>query len=171
MQWLNRSPQYGSFWAWPDAGRASDQVVTQPATPKVRRTATPRATPASQGGGVVVRHPVHHTQISPAPKPKTCINAQPLSLWQRRDWKPKGHTLYGYFRVKGIGAVKGEIHNYRSRKPSFYVIDPPTIYSHQDCFHRKDAGRWWVHFNTLPGLDAGIVAVEKIMADALKRRT
>lgn len=172
-RWLDTPPQYASFWC--------SSVATRPRANKIKNTPHPSATirptvsaatisPSRGGGAVVVPRTTPQTKINPAPKPRASITAQPVLLWEQRKWTPTGNNLHGYFRVKGIGAVKGEIHNYRSREPHFFVINPPEIYSHRECFHPKGNGRWWIHFNRLPGVDAGIFAVEAIMADALRRR-
>lgn len=100
----------------------------------------------------------------------TQVTAQAIPLWQKRQWQKRGRSLYGYFRTP-LGAVKGRIDAASSRYPQFFVVKPPKSlksHSHSACFRHRGNGTYWIHFNGhMSSVDAGIVAVERILAQCL----
>ncbi len=117
---------------------------------------------------------VHISRCPPVPIRRLRLVHIPASrnpLWQDRHWVKQGTRLIGAFRTE-FGSVAGEI-RMENGSPSYYLVNPPQALlkgSHGACFRRRRGNRYWVHFaNHISGnIDAGIVAVEALLAQAFR---
>jgi hypothetical protein len=95
------------------------------------------------------------------------------ALWDVRGWKRQGDRLEGAFRTPR-GSFVGEVILHGRGQPEFYILNPPEGLlkgSHGSCFRSRRNGRYWVHFGRASyDVDAGIVAIEKLIARALEPR-
>lgn len=93
------------------------------------------------------------------------------SLSEVRGWRRTGRKLFGAYRVPRRGSFAGEISLKNIRKPEFYIVNPPKQMlsgPHRACFRPRGGGRYLVHFGkSSPEVDSGIVAIEKMIAEAL----
>jgi hypothetical protein len=108
-------------------------------------------------------------------RPRTSNNALRVErnrspLWQTRGWRRVGATLQGAYRTPR-GSFMGEVDLANPYHPQFFITNPPKALlkgSHQACFRRRGGGKYYVHFGIeSPELDAGIVAIEKLLVQAL----
>jgi hypothetical protein len=101
-------------------------------------------------------HPIARTQVVVEPKYRP--------YWQMQDWTPDGDRLIGEYKTP-LGSFVGYVNNYRSRRPQFFIVNPPKQLSrhpHHACFQRKGNGHSWVHFGTKPrNPDSGIREIER----------
>jgi len=92
--------------------------------------------------------------------------------WEQKGWKPNGDRLIGFYETP-MGLFQGYIEDWRSRRPQFYIIKPPRelrYHNHWACFREKGNNLFWVHFGETPtNPDAGILEIEKVLAEALSR--
>ena len=100
------------------------------------------------------------------------VRANPLPYHLEQGWKKKGRFYQGYYRCQRRGAFRGEIEERFNGDFKFYIFDPPEAIltgSHKACFTNVGTGRYHIHFG-LDGksLDAGIMAVERILYQSLK---
>jgi hypothetical protein len=106
-----------------------------------------------------------------APGGRIQVRADRRPLWETRCWRQRGRWLVGAFRTP-LGSVAGEIFT-EGEIPEFYIINPPKALlsgGHGACFRWRRPGRYFVHFASFsPDIDAGIVAVEKLIVAALKQ--
>ena len=142
-------------------GSIVTSVTTRPA-PRV----VIRPLPRSASSPVLTVRPTHRVQ------PRTVRPVQ-RPYWELQHWRFNGSALVGFYRTP-FGSYAGRIENARSRNPSFYIFNPPGAlrgHPHWICFHHKGNGRYWIHFSPAPPTpDAGILEVEKVLAEALSRR-
>jgi hypothetical protein len=93
-------------------------------------------------------------------------------IWVSKHWVPKGTQLHGFYRTR-FGSFRGVIDRFDTLRPDFYVLNPPPElreHSHWPCFHKRGEGVFCVHFDPAPpNADAGILAIEQVLADALAR--
>jgi hypothetical protein len=132
------------------------------APPPVRQTARPAA------GKVCV----HSPPVSQSSR-GTHIRADSRPLWQLRGWRQvSSEKLVGAFRVPKVGSYAGEILLTRGR-PDYFLLSPPKSLlrsSHGPCFRVREPGKYWVHFSQASSdIDSGLVAVEGLLAEALKK--
>lgn len=117
--------------------------------PRVARPAT-----AQQEGPIIIR---------PVRRP----------YWEQRHWQPRGNRLRGFYQTPH-GSFQGYVDNWRSRNPVFYIIKPPPQLRHHPhwaCFRKRGANLFWIHFaEQPPDPDAGILEMEKVLAEALANR-
>jgi hypothetical protein len=102
----------------------------------------------------------------------THIRADTRPLWQLRGWQRAAPgRLVGAFRVPKLGSYAGEI-IVTHGSPDFFLISPPNSLlqgAHGSCFRPREPGRYWVHFSqSSSDIDSGLVAVEGLLAAALK---
>lgn len=106
----------------------------------------------------------------------SAVRVQPRGrpLWQHRRWEPRGNTLHGFYRT-ALGTFEGEIQQYRSSRPLFFIMAPPPElrrHEHWICFHATGPNRFWVHLTPKPrDPDTGIREIERILIEALSRRS
>ncbi|REJ71275.1 MAG: hypothetical protein DWQ34_00910 [Planctomycetota bacterium] len=114
---------------------------------------------------------------TPVPRPagngRLQVDRDRRSLWEIRGWTRNGNRLTGAFRTPK-GSFVGEVALKRRGAPEFYIINPPEGLlrgSHGPCFRSRGGGKYWVHFGLAnPDVDAGIVAIEKLIVRALSGR-
>ena len=119
---------------------------------------------------------VRSRQVSslPAPPPRGSrgirVERDRRPLRELRGWRKKGKKLIGAFRTPR-GSMVGEISMAKIHRPEFFVINPPKSLlsgDHSACFRRRGGGKYYVHFGIhSPEVDAGILAVERLLAQAL----
>lgn len=99
------------------------------------------------------------------------------SLTEVRGWKRDGNRLIGAYRTPR-GSFVGEISLTHPSNPEFFILNPPESLltgRHASCFRKRNSGkqgdRYFVHFGlSNPDIDAGIVAIEKLIAQALVKK-
>lgn len=91
-------------------------------------------------------------------------------LWQVRGWRREGHRLIGAYRTPR-GSFLGEIDVVNKGRPHFFIKNPPAGLlkgGHSACFRKRGGGVYFVHMGVQsPEIDAGIVAIEKLIAQVL----
>ncbi|MHB8860948.1 MAG: hypothetical protein ACYC6N_00990 [Pirellulaceae bacterium] len=91
-------------------------------------------------------------------------------LWQLRGWRRAGQQLIGAYRTPR-GSFVGEIDTSRNGRPQFFITKPPQSLlngAHAACFRPRGRGTYFVHMAVdSPEIDAGIVAIEKLIAKAI----
>lgn len=101
---------------------------------------------------------------------RTRIRPDGRQLWQVRGWRQEGTKLIGAFRTPR-GSFAGEISLANRLQPEFFIRNPPPAIlrgSHGACFRSRGGDKYFVHFGKAsPEIDAGIVAIEKLVAGAL----
>lgn len=97
---------------------------------------------------------------------------QGQKYWQEQRWRFTGTQLKGYYRTH-YQSFKGVIDLFDSGRHRYHVHRPPPQlrqHPHWICFRLKGNGLYWVHFATIPqDVDAGIVAIERILHESLER--
>ena len=90
--------------------------------------------------------------------------------WQLRHWERKGDRLTGFYRTPG-GTYEGYILHPNAPRPEFFIKNPPAAlkrHHHWICFHAVSKDSYSIHFSPAPpNPDAGILAVEKVLSEAL----
>lgn len=102
------------------------------------------------------------------------VRPSPLAYYLERGWERVGRVYHGYYRCR-LGAFKGEIEERPGGNLKFYIFDPPEeIFSgpHAPCFTHLNNDRYHIHFkiDAQKSLDAGIMSVERLLYQSLKRR-
>ena len=117
-----------------------------------------KAQPSQTAGGR--RGPV--VQVRPDSRP----------YWQTQGWRKRGRTITGYYRTER-GSYSGKI-VFEYGQPQFYIHNPPAAIfesRHHACFNDRKDGWYWVHFSKSSQTpDAGIVAIEAVLFEALSNR-
>lgn len=135
---------------------------------RTTQSASANSTSTAQKPRVIAR-PVRRAQPKPG---RIAVQPRAIPYWQTRGWRRDGRVLKGAYRT-ARQSVAGEIQLDASNRPSFFIIDPPAgVLSgpHGACFRARGDGRFWVHFNCGEDIDAGILAIEGIVATALGLR-
>ena len=117
-------------------------------------------------------------ESSPTPRVGKPVRAKvrPVgrTLWEHRHWEPRGNVLHGFYRTP-LGSFEGEIQQYRSSCPRFFISSPPPVlhgHEHWICFHETEDDRFWVHLAPKPkDPDTGIREIERFLIEALSRRS
>jgi hypothetical protein len=120
--------------------------------------------------------PIHIPPRQPQPIRRLRLVHIPASrspLWQDRRWIKKGRRFEGAYRTE-FGSIAGEI-RIEDGTPSYYILNPPKNLltgSHGACFRPRGSGKYWVHFaeHSSGNIDAGILAVEALLAQALRQQ-
>ena len=90
-----------------------------------------------------------------------------------KGWQKVGRVYQGYYRCR-LGAFRGQIQERFNGDYKFYIFDPPEVVltgSHKACFTNVGVGRYHIHFGVnSEDLDSGIMAVERLLYQSLKRR-
>jgi len=98
-------------------------------------------------------------------------NSLPYHL--EKGWQKIGRVYQGYYRCR-LGAFRGQIEERFSGDYKFYIFDPPQQAlsgSHKACFTNNGGNRYHIHFGVnSENLDSGIMAVERLLYQNLKRR-
>jgi hypothetical protein len=98
------------------------------------------------------------------------IRPRTAPYWEERGWRLVGTNLVGEYRTPR-GTCAGTISKAGSPRPEFFIHNPPAAlqeHDHWACFSDVGGGRYSIHFNPHPPFpDAGIVAVERVLAEAL----
>lgn len=101
------------------------------------------------------------------------VRPNPLPYHLEKGWKKVGRVYQGYYRCR-LGAFRGQIDERPSGDYKFYIFDPPEAVltgSHKDCFTNVGVGRYHIHFGVnSENLDSGIMALERLLFQSLKRR-
>lgn len=101
------------------------------------------------------------------------VRPSPLPYHLEKGWQKNARVYQGYYRCR-LGAFRGQIEKRFNGDYKFYIFDPPEAVltgSHKACFTNVGAGRYHVHFGVNSGdLDSGIMAVERLLYQSLKRR-
>ena len=101
------------------------------------------------------------------------VRPNPLPYHLEKDWQKVGRVYQGYYRCR-LGAFRGQIEERFNGDYKFYIFDPPEAVltgSHKACFTNVGAGRHHIHFGVnSENLDSGIMAVERLLYQSLKRR-
>jgi len=101
------------------------------------------------------------------------VRPNPSPYHLEKGWQKNGRVYQGYYRCR-LGAFRGQIEERFNGDYKFYIFDPPEavlIGSHKACFTNLGADRYHVHFGVNSGnLDSGIMAVERLLYQSLKRR-
>ncbi len=101
------------------------------------------------------------------------VRASPLPYHLEKGWQKTGRAHRGYYRCR-LGAFRGEIEQRPGGDFKFYIFNPPEAVlsgPHKACFTDLGAGRYHVHFGVnSEDLDGGIMAVERLLYQNLKRR-
>lgn len=101
------------------------------------------------------------------------VQADDRPLWEIKGWKRDGDRLRGAYRLAGLRSFAGEIDISDSRRPLFFITSPPprSIFEgrHAGCFRKRGKGRYYIHLGiSNPTIDSGLVAVEKLLAQAVR---
>ena len=111
---------------------------------------------------IIIRRPRKRKSI--AIRPRTA------PYWEERGWRLVGTDLVGEYWTPR-GSCAGTIRKPRSARPEFFIHNPPTAlqnHNHWACFSNVGGGRYSIHFNPHPPFpDAGILAVEQVLAEAM----
>lgn len=117
----------------------------------------------------VVRRP---TVVRPPQASRIFVRPIDRPYWELKHWHFKGNDLVGFYRTP-YGSYEGYIKHPNCLRPEFYIVDPPVelrAHPHWICFHHIGGNRYSIHFSPPPpNPDAGIVEVEKVLAEALSR--
>ncbi len=101
------------------------------------------------------------------------VRPSPLPYHLEKGWKKERKIYLGYYRCR-LGAFRGQIEERFSGDYKFYIFDPPQQAlngSHKACFTIAGIGRYHIHFGVnSEDLDSGIMAVERLLYQSLKRR-
>ncbi len=135
--------------------------------------------PVATGGGTKLRPAERRNgqqrakvrSVSPSANGRVAVRPNHRPYWVLRGWRRVGNKLVGAYRTR-LGSFAGEIELGHSGRAMFFIINPPgevRTGPHGACFRRRHGERFWIHFNRGYGVDGGILAVEAIIADALKR--
>lgn len=130
-------------------------------------TGKPAVKQRPAGNGVHVRSSCgQHAGVSG----RVSVERDRRSLWELRGWKRSGQRLLGAYRTPR-GSYVGEVALVGNHHPQFYIVNPPAGLLkgvHGACFRARGNGKFFVHFGlSNPDVDAGIVAIEKLIAGAL----
>jgi len=91
-------------------------------------------------------------------------------FWDVEHWRVNGDRLVGYYRTP-YGSFEGVITQWRSPRPQLEIVGPPQELrdsAHWPCFQPVGNNHYAIHFSPPPpNPDAGIVAVEAVLAEAL----
>jgi hypothetical protein len=102
---------------------------------------------------------------------RVVVGADDRPVWQIKNWKRDGNWLHGAYRLSNLRSFAGSIDISDPYRPEFYITSPPASVlegDHAACFRKRGDGRFFVHFGlSNPSIDAGVVAVEKLLAQAL----
>lgn len=111
--------------------------------------------------------------VRPLPRARAVITPKFRPYWELMHWAVQGDQLVGRYQTPD-GSAGGYIKQFRHPRPQFYIVDPPMqlrSHPHWPCFHSIGANQFGIHFNPAPpNPDAGILEVEKVLAEALKPR-
>ena len=101
------------------------------------------------------------------------VRPNPLPYHLEQGWAKRLRFYQGYYRTRQ-GSFRGEISERSGGDYKFYIFDPPEAVltgSHKACFTNVGAGRYHIHFGVnSESLDSGIMAVERLLFQSLKRR-
>lgn len=101
------------------------------------------------------------------------VRPNPLPYHLEKGWQKTKKVHHGYYRCR-LGAFKGEIEERPGGDYKFYIFNPPEEVlngSHAPCFTQVGNNRYHVHFGVnSENLDSGIMAVERLLYQSLKRR-
>lgn len=107
---------------------------------------------------------------------RVVVEADTRPLYESKGWRREGNRLVGAYRLAGRRSFAGEIDLANPHHPSFYITNAPKSVlngDHAACFRRRGRNRYLVHFARTGGgdVDAGIVAVEKLLHAALNEES
>lgn len=101
------------------------------------------------------------------------VRPNPQAYHLERGWKKTGRIYHGYYRTK-LGSFKGQVEERFNGDYKFYIFNPPEAIfdgSHAPCFTHVGNNRYHVHFGVNSNdLSGGIMAVERLLYQSLKRR-
>lgn len=101
------------------------------------------------------------------------VRPNPLPYHMEKGWQKTGRVYHGYYRTR-LGAFKGEIEERPGGDHKFYIFDPPEEVlngPHTPCFTHVGNNRYHIHFRIdARSLDAGVMSVERLLYQSLKRR-
>lgn len=166
---LKLADWYGRYcaWVWRTMPKESapKHFVESPRQVKVSRKAskTKFQNHNFQGRG----------RIYPSLYRKVDARPSPLPYHLEKGWQKSGRVYQGYYRCR-LAACKGQIEERFNGDYKFFIFNPPQEVlsgSHSACFTDAGGGRYHVHFGVDGrSLDAGIMAVERILYQNLNRR-
>lgn len=92
-------------------------------------------------------------------------------LWELRGWRREGNRLVGAYRTPR-GSFVGVIDLVNKKRVHFFIWNPPPGLlngDHSACFRKRGKkGMYFVHMGVeSPEIDAGIVAIENLIARAI----
>lgn len=119
------------------------------------------------------RQITHRKKVNEIIDVRKVVRPNPLPYHLEKGWQKIGRVHHGYYRCR-LGAFKGEIEERPGGDYKFYIFEPPQKIltgSHKACFTNNGGNRYHVHFGVnSENLDSGIMAVERLLYQSLKRR-
>lgn len=104
---------------------------------------------------------------------KICdVRVNRLAYHKEQGWVKVGHLYKGYYRCRWA-AFKGEIKEMATGEHKYFIYNPPMQVltgPHKACFTDIGNGRYHIHFALISeNIDAGIMAVERLLTESLSR--
>jgi len=114
------------------------------------------------------------TIVAPQTRRRTArVRRDPTTYWQDKGWIKSRDTYNGFFSVNGQ-RWPGVIKWHKLGLRDCHISNPPAglwEHLHASCFSHIGKGKYSVHFTRQPQtVDAAIVTVERILAEATGRR-
>ncbi len=151
---------HASYRDFPDSDFPGPEKIPETAIPKVEILPLNRQITHRKKGNEII-------------DVRKVVRPSPLDYHLEKGWQKIGRVHHGYYRCR-LGAFKGEIEERPGGDYKFYIFDPPQKIltgSHKACFTNNSGNRYHVHFGVnSEDLDSGIMAVERLLYQSLKRR-